>query len=406
MIAVVIINSLWCAACALVAFAPAAMARRAATRYTLWYIALAANVAAPPLTLLLQPAVPMSVSTPSRFAGGWFVTLLLVAWLIGTLAAVARAGVDLVRARRLLRGGVADARITRIAEEVRRELGTTRAFETQLSRSVTSPRFVGLWRPTVVLPIAFRELDQETVRAVLLHEVAHVRRRDDLLIATEQLAQAILFFNPAIRFMRRRLDRERELACDELACSRVAVSRYVSMLLLVARNAQSSLGLAAARTALTWRVRMLLTRRTTPWRNDLVGVAASISCVLLLTSAGFPYLARRVAAPVARARAESPASSGAKTSHADSAVHVSRGSRRAADDDGAVHFANGWSLLTIGQYDGAIDELVKARELGYEPFASAANLAVAYERKGDLGAARGWEALAREAPRGTYPANY
>jgi beta-lactamase regulating signal transducer with metallopeptidase domain len=404
-IAVVIINSLWCAACALVAFAPATMARRAATRYTLWYIALAVNVALPPLTLLLQPVIATRVSTPSSLAGGWFAMLLLLAWLVGTLAAVARGGVDLVRARRLLRGGVADARITRIAEEVRRELRTSRAFETQLSGSVTSPHFVGLWRPTVVLPLSFRELNDETVRAVLLHEVAHVRRRDDLLIATEHLAEAVLFFNPAIRFMRRRLDRERELACDELACSRVAVSRYVSTLLLVAKNTQSTLGLAAARTALTWRVRMLLTRRTTPWRNDLRGVAASVCCVVLLASLGFPHLARRVVAPLAKDGAEDTATRVAPGSRTRG-TEEARNPRNRSTDDGAVHFYNGWSLLTIGQYDGAIEELVKARELGYEPLASAANLAVAYERKGDLTAARSWEARAREAPRGTYPTNY
>lgn len=395
MITVLIVNSFLCAICALVAFAPAAMARHAATRYMLWYLALAASVAMPPLTLLLQPTVPLRLSTSAAVADSW-PAMLLAAWAVGVLAAVGRMGLALVRSRQLLRGGIADARVTRIAEEVKRELGTTRAFDTRLSPHVTSPHFVGLWRPTVVLPLSFRHVDDDPIRAVLLHEVAHVLRRDDFLIAGEQLAQAVLFFNPAIRLIRRRLERERELACDELACSRVAVSRYVSVLLVVAKKAETGFALAAGPTALTWRVRMLLTRREARWRSDVLGVWVAICGAFYLTCAGFPHLARRVAAPTASiAVRERP-----------SPHKPVRAVPAAAIEDGALHFANGRSLLNIGQYDGAIEELAKARDLGYEPSASAANLAVAYAHKGDVRAARGWRARAMEAPRGTYPSTY
>ncbi|HEX8618531.1 MAG TPA: M56 family metallopeptidase [Thermoanaerobaculia bacterium] len=395
MITVLIVNSFLCAICALVAFAPAVMARHAATRYMLWYLALAASVAMPPLTLLLQPTAPLRLSTSAAVSESW-PAMLLAAWVVGVLAAVGRMILALVRSRQLLRGGIADARITRIVEEVKRELGTTRAFDTRLSPHVTSPHFVGLWRPTVVLPLSFRHVDDDPVRAVLLHEVAHVLRRDDFLIAGEQLAQAVFFFNPAIRLIRRRLERERELACDELACSRVAVSRYVSVLLVVARKAEAGFALAAGPTALTWRVRMLLTRREARWRSDALGVWIAICGAFYLTCAGFPHLARRVAAPAAsiavRAR--------------PSPHQPVRAVSPAAVEDGALHFANGSSLLKIGHYDGAIEELAKARDLGYEPYASAANLAVAYAHKGDVRAARGWRARALEAPRGTYPSTY
>jgi beta-lactamase regulating signal transducer with metallopeptidase domain len=394
-ITVLVVNSFLCAICALVAFAPAAMARHAATRYILWYLALAASVAAPPLTLLLQPTAPLRLSTSAAVSASWPASLL-AAWVVGVLAAVARMSLALVRSRQLLRGGIADARVTRIADDVKRELGTTRAFDTRLSPHVTSPHFVGLWRPTVVLPLSFRHVDNDPVRAVLLHEVAHVLRRDDFLIASEQLAQAVLFFNPAIRLIRRRLERERELACDELACSRVAVSRYVSVLLVFARKAEAGFALAAGPTALTWRVRMLLTRREARWRNDALGVWVAICGAFYLACAGVPHLARRVAAPAASiaVRARPSPHEPVRAVPAD------------AIEDGALHFANGWSLLNIGQYDGAIEELAKARDLGYEPYASAANLAVAYAQKGDVRAARGWRARAMEAPRGTYPSTY
>jgi beta-lactamase regulating signal transducer with metallopeptidase domain len=394
-ITILITNSFLCAICALVAFAPAAMARHAATRYSLWCFALAASVAGPPLTLLLEPTVSLRLSTSAAVSASW-PAMLLAAWVVGVLAAVARMSLALVRSRRLLRDGMADARITRLAEDVKRELGTTRAFETRLSPHVTSPHFVGLWRPTVVLPLWFHHVDDEPVRAVLLHEVAHVLRRDDFLIAGEQLVQAVLFFNPAIRLIQRRLERERELACDELACSRVAVSRYVSVLLVVARKAEAGFALAAGPTALTWRVRMLLTRREARWRNDALAAWVAICGAFLLACAGFPHLARRVAAPAAsiavRAR--------------PSQHKPLRAVPAEAVEDGALHFANGWSLLNIGQYDGAIEELAKAHDLGYEPSASAANLAVAYAEKGDVRAARGWRARAMEAPRGTYPSTY
>ncbi|HEY0158512.1 MAG TPA: hypothetical protein VGF28_14610 [Thermoanaerobaculia bacterium] len=68
----------------------------------------------------------------------------------------------------------------------------------------------------------------------------------------------------------------------------------------------------------------------------------------------------------------------------------------------AERFVSGRSRLGLGQYEAAIAELSHSYEAGYETFASAYNLAVAYERLGDAASARAWRRIAAREPGWTY----
>jgi beta-lactamase regulating signal transducer with metallopeptidase domain len=78
------------------------------------------------------------------------------------------------------------------------------------------PGVVGVVRPVLVLPHAIEEhLNADELRAVLLHELEHVRRGDNLTAGICMLMQALFWFYPLVWWLGRRMMVEREVACDQ-----------------------------------------------------------------------------------------------------------------------------------------------------------------------------------------------
>jgi beta-lactamase regulating signal transducer with metallopeptidase domain len=94
----------------------------------------------------------------------------------------------------------------------------------QLGRSQTArvPYTLGIRRPLIVLPDSFcGDVDHETLVSVIAHEMAHVRRRDFLTKLVCELVSLPIAFHPLTFLIKRQIERERELACDELVTQRM-----------------------------------------------------------------------------------------------------------------------------------------------------------------------------------------
>ncbi|MGP0076746.1 MAG: TonB family protein [Bryobacteraceae bacterium] len=116
--------------------------------------------------------------------------------------------------------------------------------------NVSTPLTCGVVRPLILLPGSAREWDEPRFEAVLLHESAHIQRRDCLAKYAAQGSRALLWWNPLAWIITARLDREQELACDDAVLSAgVAADAYAKVLLDVAREFSSSLLLGCAMTA-------------------------------------------------------------------------------------------------------------------------------------------------------------
>lgn len=82
--------------------------------------------------------------------------------------------------------------------------------------SFLEPGLVGIWRPVILLPAGLTvHLTSAEMDAVLLHELCHLRRRDNLLAALHMFVEGIFWFHPLVWWIGNRLCEERERACDE-----------------------------------------------------------------------------------------------------------------------------------------------------------------------------------------------
>ena len=105
---------------------------------------------------------------------------------------------------------------------------------------IVVPRVVGLVKQTILLPVsALSGLSSSELEMILAHEFAHVRRHDMWVNLLQRLAEAALFFNPALWYLSRKIGTLREHCCDEQACRSILPSgmeprlRYATALLRI-----------------------------------------------------------------------------------------------------------------------------------------------------------------------------
>ena len=92
----------------------------------------------------------------------------------------------------------------------------------RLSGSVLGPMVYGVIYPVVLLPTSMiTGISPDSIRAILAHELAHIRRWDLVLGYVDRLIEAFFFYHPAIWRMLRLVRREREVACDEFAAATI-----------------------------------------------------------------------------------------------------------------------------------------------------------------------------------------
>ena len=112
---------------------------------------------------------------------------------------------------------------------------TKRKVELRLSQTARSPIAIGWLRPIIVMPAALiLELSQDDFDNLGVHELAHLRRYDDWTNLAQRLIQAFLFFHPAVHYVARKLNFEREVACDDWVVSRHESKSYALCLAKVA----------------------------------------------------------------------------------------------------------------------------------------------------------------------------
>ncbi len=156
--------------------------------------------------------------------GAWRITWqswLLFAWAGGVLAQIARLLSQWYRLGRLLRQAApADDTLLKLLAVASAQMGISRAPQAYLTEVDCSPFVCGIRRPAIVMSRKLAAaLSPTELSHVLLHELAHVRRRDLMWGWVCVISRLVYFFHPVMHWICYRLRLECELACDEIAMS-------------------------------------------------------------------------------------------------------------------------------------------------------------------------------------------
>jgi beta-lactamase regulating signal transducer with metallopeptidase domain len=213
-----------------------------------------------------------------------------VVWIAGLSFCLLRVVTEVRRARGLRRDGLVipaeDVRAT--VADLRARVRVPDAVDVFESARAGVPMVLGWRRPIILLPArSAGRLSAEQLRAVLAHELAHVRRRDYVTNLVQIAADALLFHHPAARWLSRRIRIEREYCCDDEA---VAIGRdptlYARALAALEESrAEGRLAVAAASGTLLDRIQRIAgaPRPTlTPLRGSIALVVSTIIAAVIL----------------------------------------------------------------------------------------------------------------------------
>ncbi|MFN3665947.1 MAG: M56 family metallopeptidase [Sediminibacterium sp.] len=117
------------------------------------------------------------------------------------------------------------------------QLGIKREISIFLSEKISTPLTVGFLKPLILVPIAsINHLTVSQLEAVILHEMAHIKRYDYLVNIILSLAEISLFFNPFTQLMSKQIRKERENSCDDWVLQfQYSASTYAEALLRIAQ---------------------------------------------------------------------------------------------------------------------------------------------------------------------------
>jgi beta-lactamase regulating signal transducer with metallopeptidase domain len=182
-------------------------------------VASLTGVAAAAQALLTTPvSAPGSTALPLESLGwlNWFVFF----WCTGVLIFSMRALGGWILLERLRR-----TKTERLGETLhqhclalQRRLGIARTIRYFESRFLDSPAVLGWFRPVILLPVtALTGLSPQQLEAVIVHELAHIKRLDCLVNLLQIAAETLLFYHPAVWWVNRCIRAERENCCDDMA---------------------------------------------------------------------------------------------------------------------------------------------------------------------------------------------
>jgi GWxTD domain-containing protein len=258
-------------------------------RYVLGCMALGAMTVAPAVTFFMVPAAHITLWPSPVPASEWQRLLpgVVALWLSGVLVSSLRLlGAWRFTARLRSAAHPAPHEWQQTVERIAACVGARQAVRLLISSMVDVPTVIGWLRPVILVPVEFFiGLPVEHIKALLAHEIAHIRRLDYLVSVLQSIAEAVLFYHPAVWWISEQIRAERELCCDDIA---VAVGgdvfTYASALAeLESRHpARLKTALAANGGSLVNRIRRLIEPESARARsNNLPGPGAAWAMILL-----------------------------------------------------------------------------------------------------------------------------
>lgn len=218
-----------------------------------------------------------------------FAQAIPLVWLLGVGIQSALLALSAVCMRRALTGSPVsrDLRLTALAAECASVFGVSGKLKIIESDVVTGPALMGLWRPKLLLPPGFAAgLSDEELRFVLMHETAHLRRRDLAALWLMRSGRILHWFNPLVWLAARVARTDTELACDEAVLRNTRPDRSVAygetllkLVRIVAMRSPSlpTVGIVESRRAMHVRLKRIALFRENRGRNQWLAALSVVS---------------------------------------------------------------------------------------------------------------------------------
>ena len=230
-------------------------------------------------------AAPSMLATLLREARANWPIWILVALSAGAAIRLAWIGLGVARLRRLRNRGTATTPSTPGACDESIAIHQAGA-EVRYVAGLGQPVTFGLIKPVVLLPVSFDELPLSVQRAVLAHELWHIRRRDWGWLVAEELLRAAFWFHPAMWWLISQVQQSREEVVDELSVQLTSSRRgYLEALLAFADQPPVFPAAPFARRRHLFQ-RMLLIS-TEGFMSSRRIVATSVSTAVMVVAAGW-----------------------------------------------------------------------------------------------------------------------
>jgi beta-lactamase regulating signal transducer with metallopeptidase domain len=201
--------------------------QNAGTRFAVWFMALLAVVGLffptsfgikHMLPLLALPLLAGSHGNSQIIVPASWAVVIFAVWAVAAVVALARvaAGLWQVWAIRRSCTEVDLSQLEPKIKELFENYSAGRTVRLAVSERVKVPAAIGFWKPAIMLPAwTLRELTPNELKPILIHELTHLKRRDDWTNLLQKTVRAIFFFHPAVWWIDARLSLEREMACDD-----------------------------------------------------------------------------------------------------------------------------------------------------------------------------------------------
>jgi ankyrin repeat protein/beta-lactamase regulating signal transducer with metallopeptidase domain len=215
--------------------------------------------------------IPGNVPLPQTQTNLSWISLVSFGWLV---AVVVMMGLLVQRAffvRGLIRQSKpANDNLLSQLRQCARKLNMRQSIDIRLSPNAASPSVCGLMRPVILIPDDLpAQLGTGQIEAVLMHELAHIKRGDLWINLVQALQQIAYFYNPLLWLANTVIRRTREQAVDEMVLVAMDdhAERYAETLLSVSKLVWSKpmlslrlIGVVESKSALTGRIRLILNR--------------------------------------------------------------------------------------------------------------------------------------------------
>ena len=226
-------------------------------------------------TARVEPSTSVFAQFPSVIAAHWR-QILAALYLAGASLMALRFGLGLAAVRAYRRHSIPlrDRRLVELLALSREQLGEPRSIELRESAELNTPATIGWQRPILLLPSHWTTWSDSECRAVLAHEVAHIRRGDFLSWIVAQAGVVLHFYHPFVHWLAARLRLKQELAADAAAARIVGGQRqYVTTLAAMAlRESDGPIAWPARAflpTSKTFLRRIEMLHRSTSLRSDI-----------------------------------------------------------------------------------------------------------------------------------------